>query len=623
MPRTLTIILDRAELGSDHASAVAAIAALPDDGPLLVFDPDAWVAAVEGAPRRVILPAPSMVRDAGRHEVFADRLLEFWRCHAASDGDPWSMPDLVGYRHVRWTRRLALVAVPLIETLDEVRPTRVRLLSMPGGHGLDGPPEQRRTGVLAGVAANLAGAADIALELRPPAASTPASAGEPSATAADRAGAAPPSPGHVLIISDGPESGRDRSLAEAIASLSGRPVLRVVPDPGAGLRADASSGSAVMSDAAYAGPRVPRSGGEPDAAVARLQLAAAGLDPGDPARLFAGPGLTPHLRFLAGDYRDALRGNVDRWIAALEHHRPVAVVASYPGVPLEVAARLGIPSVLLPHGPMMIGEDRYHRCLPESVAIGAVGPRHRAALLADGIAADRVRVTGVPGTVSEPMRPRRPGRGRGVHLLLPTGEAARPTQVGTLPVVDFAREHACIAGLAEAVTRRGWTLEVRPHPRYDRDAAYYDAALGRMSGVSVVPATRRRLADAVAEADAVVFTGAPSSALAEAASAGRPVFRLSQAELLEHAGRWGLEAEAGVADVATLIRRLEPLAADDGAWTAAAEQAVAVGRDLLAPGGDLVAAAFVLDRVAGGDPTEPNHTAPAGGPSLMRPTETT
>ncbi len=614
MAGTLTVILDRSELGSDHAAAVASAAELPADGPVLAFDPDAWVSLRAAGVRQDILVASSFITDATRVEAVADRLLEFWRRHAEGSRRGWPLAELVGYRHVRWTRRLAMVAVPLINAIDAVRPARLRLLTLPGGHALDGDPEDRRTPVLAGLAADIAAARKVAVRLeprplpgrgamRPP-------AGEP-APDHDAERAAPPSvDGCVLIISDGPEGARDRVLAETIEEASGCRVLRVVPG--------SAVGHGLVGDLAYAGLRPPIAMPEADAATRRLQLAAAGLEPGDPARLLAGPGIRPHLAFLAGPYAAAIAGNLERWASAIQRHRPAAVVASYPGVPLEVAARIGVPAILLPHGPMMIGEDRYHRCLPEAVAIGAVGPRHHASLLADGIAAERVRITGVPRTAGPTSRTvdRRPGDG--FHILLPTGEAARPTQVGALPVVDFVREHAAIAAIATAAAQRGWTLHVRPHPRYDRDAAFYASAVGDTPGVTVVPASARPLGDALAMADVVLFTGAPSSALAEAAAAGRPVLRLTSAELADHAGRWGLEAIAREPDAAGLLGRLDALAADPAAWADAAAEATHHGRQLLAPAGEHAAAAFVLERMEAGRGTRPEPGADRG---CLRPME--
>ncbi len=607
MAGTLTVILDRAELGPDHAAAVDGAAGLAVDGPVLVFDPDAWTAMRAAETGHEILAAPSVMADASRVEVVADRMLEFWLRHAEARHRSRPLAEFVGYRHVRWTRRLAMVAVALGDGLDLVRPARLRLLTLPGGHALDGPPEDRRTPVLAGLAADIAAARDVAIRLEPRV--FPAAAPSPPIDReAEHGIASPPVAGSILIISDGPEGARDRTLAEALERRSGHRVFRVVPG--------SASGPGVVGDAVIAGPR--RSIDLPGAAerTRRLQQAAASLEPGDPARLLAGPGIRPHLAFLAGPYFAAIAGNVERWAAAIERHRPAAVVASYPGVPLEVAARAGVPAILLPHGPMMIGEDRYHRCLPESVVIGAVGPRHHQALLADGIAAGRVRITGVAGAgagvtaATAPAADRRPGEP--LRILLPTGEAARPTQVGTLPVVDFAREHAAIAAIAAAAERRGWTLQVRPHPRYDRDAAFYASAVGHRRGVSVVPATDRPLGEALAAADAVVFTGAPSSALAEAAVAGRPVLRLTAADLLEHSVRWGLEAVAHEGDPASLMHRLDTLAADQGAWTEAAAEAARVGRRLLAADGGHAAAELVVDHADRGGAVRPEAVTDAG-----------
>ena len=91
MAGTLTVILDRSELGSDHAAAVASAAELPADGPVLAFDPDALVSLRAAGVRQDILVASSFITDASPVEAVADRLLEFWRRHAEGSCRGWPL----------------------------------------------------------------------------------------------------------------------------------------------------------------------------------------------------------------------------------------------------------------------------------------------------------------------------------------------------------------------------------------------------------------------------------------------------------------------------------------------------------------------------------------------------
>lgn len=604
---TLSIVIDRADLGESLAEARRAARRLPDDGPVLAFDPDAWIAVRAAWPDRAVLAAADVLRRPTDVEAWANDLLDTWSTHARLDGDGWPLMECVAYRHVRWTRRFAAVAVPLRDAIERVRPARVRVLQAPSGHGLDQPADVRSRPILAGVAMEIARDRGVPVVVEPvrAALTSPALAlaGSPASLepATNHTPAHSPAhslaEGHLLFVGHGPEHARHAVLAAHLRAITGRPVVQL------GSAAGEPDGG--WNQTSYAGPRtrvpVPGAG----QGLADLRAAAGQLAPGSAGRLLAGDGVRSHLEFLFHDYAAATAGNIRRWADALSERRPTIVVAGYPEIPLEVAVRLDIPSVLLPHGPMMLGEDRYHHCLHPNICIGAVGERHRRMLTADGIAPQRVRVTGVPGTmVDRSWSPVPPGilstataSPRPVRILVPCSESWRPSQVGSLPVTSFTRERRCLAELTSAAATRGWSIEVRPHPRYDRDPTFYRSAFDRSpeSDVKLRSAADRPLDAALAECDVVVFLGAPSSVVPEAARAGRPVLLLSEPAIVRFRRRWGLDQIPAFADVAQLVAELERLAGDPAAASETIERTRRAGERLFAPGGVAGAAALVLE----------------------------
>ncbi len=608
---TLTLVLDRAELGPEPVHAAAVLG----DGPCLVLDAMAWhvldrtpaIGATLHVPERVIRRPEAI---AG----WSDALLEAWWAHARLDHDGWDLMRFVGVRHVRWARRLASVAVPLLEAIDRWRPARLRLLQPPGGDALDGGEGPGGGGALAGLAADLARGRglDVAHEPAGPAEAGPPpddGRGEPSRPpAANDAWA----PGHVLLVGDGPERARHRGLVRRLRDEGDRAVLEVRRTAAAASTPAAADGVASVVDYAGPRPRVEPAGAE--AARARLLDAVARLPAGHPGRVLAGPGLRPHVARLFGSYAAALAGNLTRWRAAIIARRPGAVVAGHPEIPLEVAARLGVPAVLLPHGTIMPDEVAYHRCLPPAVRIGATGPRQRDVLRAAGIAASRIRVTGVPG--AEPLDPRPPaapaarsaapgaaaGAAPSLRILVPTAETWRPAAKGGGTAPSFLGERRALGRLADAAAEHGWTLRVRRHPRFDRDPAFYEAASAR---ASVAFDESPSLAAAVHAADVVVVLGAPSSAILESIAIGRPVLLLAGPRRTGAWRRLGLDRLPHAADVTGLLDRLRELAADPAARAAAMSTCRRVLPSLLAPDAEAAAARLVLDAAAAD--TEPGN----------------
>lgn len=577
--RTLGIVLD--------ASHVDAIVAARPSG-VLCFDPDGRPALDDA---RIETWSPlQLLADPADVERAADAMYAAWRRLARIDtGGPIEVDPLqiAAYRHVRWTRRLASVSVPLASALGVVRPDAVLLAADPGGHALDRPWHERSVSILAGAVVAVARRAGVPVirtgRFEP---TTP----RPMPSAAPAAGppaVAEPSvaSGHVLFIGDAGERARHAVVADRIEVLAGLSTVHV----GTG---GADGAPSAMSPDTYAGPASVRSLAGVDRLRDRFVERAAG-DADGAVRLLADPALGTHLDFMFGPYARAVAANVDRWRHGLRRRRPLAVVASYPGIAIEVAAADGMRTVMLPHGPMMVGEDAYHDVLPSTMHIGAVGPIHRGRLLERGIESHRVRVTGVARTAAVAATRVDPRAAARPRILIPTGEAWRPSQGAALPVADHASELSVIRRIVAEAESRGWTVELRPHPRYDRSMDVL-RRLGPASSPAFEIRRDRPLLEAAGGSTLVLFVGAPSSAIAEVARAGCPTAICTEATRGRWIERWGLAGADLVLDVAGAVEHVRRLVGCPREVASTRQRARHLGDGLLACDGGLAAAALVL-----------------------------
>ncbi len=572
MPGELAVIFDRGELDRYEAGP---------DAPALVFESEAHAGLIARGidaitPESLIGPAArDTLRDLDR------AALAFWGAQARVEHAGLNIFDLVPYRHARWIHRLLYPAFTLLRAIDEHRPAALRLLDTPSGHALDRPAGTRRMTALHALAAGIASMRDLTCHVAPPLLGP---TDEPATAPSAANGPARVPPGHVLMIGSGPDLRRHAAIARAWREIDDRPVIHVYQAPDeAGLAALAGAGETALAERAYTGeaPEI----GALAAGPARAAFEGAARILAEPLRaVFANPGLAGHFDFLFGPYAHAMATNAARWRRAIGALRPGVVVSSYPTVALDVAAALGLPTLILPHGPMMTQQPEYHALLPASTSIAAVGRRHAELLIREGIAAERIHVTGVVGAPAA-----RPARGASPPvdpptLLIPTSDTSHPAALGMLPAVGFDREGEAMRELLSAACARGWRVVIRRHPRYDRDESYYRslAPAGAGSFLRLTDgANAPPFDEAVSQSSAVVLTGAPSSAIPEASGFGRPVYLLAQAAMFFDPAAWGLDAWPIFDSVTALTAELETLFADPARRARRASQCAAAARDFL------------------------------------------
>ena len=268
-------------------------------------------------------------------------------------------------------------------------------------------------------------------------------------------------------------------------------------------------------------------------------------------------GFRAHVSFVCGSYAQAMAKHARRWRAAMRGGLVTGVVSMYPHAAVDLAADEDVEAIVLPHGPMMVGADELYRGLKAGVRIGAVGSEHRAELMAMGIDAGRLAVTGALGsvfserTLNEP-KVREGGSGR---VLLLTQELDDPVHVGGAVRSRWDREVGFLRAIGQAARDRGWRLGWRGHPRYDRDPAWYVSVFGE--GVEVERVDGCSLEEAVAWSDVVVMGHAMSSALLDASGLERAVVIYDGAIVGHNRDEMMLGAWAGSGDLEEVVAMID------------------------------------------------------------------
>ncbi|MEM1331310.1 MAG: hypothetical protein AAGG07_12190 [Planctomycetota bacterium] len=523
-----------------------------DVGPVLALDPDAWSACRAKGLETI---GPGDLHGYRREQsACASSLLEAF--HACSDGGADRLHPLkvVFYRHVRWIHRVASVAAAVSCAVRDRDMQAIITLGPSSGHAMDRPANDARMPVLIGAAAAGACHGGASHESRGCESARPEPRPQTPIQTLSSVPKVGPLGDHVLVIADGPDLARLLPLREQIEDAAGASVVYVShehsPEP------------PVFSVQSYAGPA---SGDGRDEPAARRAFLDQSVCAGGLAQKVAHcPEFSSHLEFVFEDYARSISKNVARWETSLRSRAPKAVIGSYHSVGLEVAGHLGIPSLMLPHGPMLLGADEYTRSVGRGVVVGAVGAAH-ARRSRDVLGPEHPIVeTGVVGE-SDRM-PIDTTAGRPPRLLIPTSETTRPAHLGEPPVSLFDQEAAAIGQLVEGLAARGWLITIRNHPRYDRGEAFYrEATRGAPAkAVTVTSAADSSLEDALRRSDAVAFTSSPSSAMLEIARTGVPMLLITQSWAHRALEQWGLTELPQEPTSERAIERLAPLAETGG-----------------------------------------------------------
>jgi len=546
--RSLVLLLD-----ADDLACVEAVRPEALEGDVLVFDLDVHL-ILRGRGIEHLTPWDILRSDGpDRLSALNRSLWDFWCRSARVEFEGIDLLGMARYRHRTCLSRMAFVAYVVERTLETLHPSTLVVFEERAGHGLNPPDDYHKMPVLFMLARGIAERCGIPVDL---------------VSEAEQVGRAP----YVDQIArigakrldpvDPQETLRGRPFilftGSGVDLIRQLPLIRQVHDRGTyaavqlyknadgrQLETMRAVGHPVWHDSqvTYESP--------PGTSLAFIDRARAAFDaacakaPAEVRCVFTNPYLQPHFDFVFGSYLRSMAGHVRAWRRFFARCRPELVVTNYVAPINDVAAAMGIPGLALTHALMLIGADEWFHDFP-GFHIGAISEPHRERLLAAGLPADRVHVTGDPRideilhlvqaspgsrdrVAGQPLR-RTLGVSDGQHMvLLLTGRVATLPHENGLPNTDWADAVRCFDALTSLAERRPeWRWVIKPHPRFDQ-IALYELANTRLAPdrrfvvVSDVP-----LDDLVQAADVAVVFNLVSSSLIEASFRPRPVIMLSR-----------------------------------------------------------------------------------------------
>ncbi len=533
-------------------------------------------------------------------EQLRREIVRTWDAIGRIDVDGINLLRAAHYRHLRCWARVAWVLFAVRQLIARCGPDRVVAVQEPFVHALDRPPEDRRFAAFGALVRGACAEAGVPFDPISPVPPDRAAdgrrvrKGDPIVTPRTAVDATD----RVLFFGSGSDLLRQLPVIRRIAHHRPLQVHRATSAAIVGRLGE--QGHAVVAEHELVRGVVGRDDAGAIRRAAERFDAAAQAVPDAVAPVFRNPAFRPHFDFLFGEYARGLARRLRGWRHLLRERTPALVVSNYAAPPLDAATAEGVPVLVLPHGIMLIGDRAFCDGLPKRAVLGAVSDRHRAHLLEWGVARWRVRVTGDPGAPAPLSEPAAAPRGGSRRILLPTVHTTCTARLGALPEVDWKREREVFVALRTMVDRHpDWYIVIRPHPRYDHEPRFYEA-IGAGCGHWEV-SKEASLAEAVSDADVVLFANGRSSAVPEASGLGRPVFLLGACTPWLDRARWGLEAWPYVATIGELEGELTRVFADAIVWSARWEQTRRAAVDLLAPAGDAAAtSARVIDEMAAG-----------------------
>ncbi|MFQ5805153.1 MAG: hypothetical protein ACE5I3_01745 [Phycisphaerae bacterium] len=586
--KRLTILLDQDDLGCLEVNCPQALS-----GTVIAFDIDLHALLLD---RRINHLSPWDVvqpDECSRVQDFYAQVWDFWQACGQAELDGLDCFKLAAYRHVCCLKRLAWTAYALRRCLDELQPDELVTFEETSGHGLDQPARSRKMPLLFALARGLAEQAGIAVRLlrRADAVAETGFVDQPTAVGTQRYERVEPST--VLV-------GRPFVMFTG----SGHDLLRQLPVIQALQRQDEPLAVQLYKSADQQIQRVLRGNGHllwrESQVTDEIDLTQFGSWVGEARRgfdrrrrdapdrlrcIFGNPHMNMHFDFMFGEYLRRMAWHVKAWPVLFEKHRPQLLVANYAAPIVDIAAHLGIPTLVLPHGLMSLGDHAFPLALPEPAVIGALSDLHVERLSAWGIAPARIRVTGDPGfdgqlphaARPEPSpsaaAPRRRQAARRRRILLLTGNLGLPSATSHLPEIDWADAVRCFEAIGRLAARReDWEFTIKCHPRYDHPLLYNHVNRNLPPDRRMRVVTDERPDFLARVCDVVVCVNVKSSAIFEASVARKPVFLLHQSMIWLDRQAWGIDRWPQIATVEQLESELDAIFTDPGLYRARVDQ---------------------------------------------------
>ena len=602
MKEYLTFLLNRGDLSCLEALFPEALAEA-----LVAFDPDLHIHFLRRGVDH-LTPWSFIERDEhGAVRDFDRAVWKFWARNAEAVFEGIDLLGMARFRHMSCFSRIAWAAYVIRKVLTEIQPQQVVVFEEKTGHGLEQPPEHNHMPLLQALVRGFAEQEGFAVRVL-------------------RREDVPGAVGFVDWVAK--RGGRQLDPVDPAEFLDGRPyvllpgsgvdLLRPLPlvrelhDAGevavvqlyksadeSTLRKIKDVGHLVWHESQLLGniprPQPPRCASDARARFDEARRRA----PTHLRPIFSNPYLDIHFDFIFGEYVAKMAENFLAWRSFLDRHPPLILVATSYCPAVDVASAVGIPSLGLPHGSMMVGNTRWFECYRSSI-VGALNERHRRRLIDAGLEAERIEVTGDAGLESS-LRSSESGGGaaptlnrrerwgiapeqRGVLLVM--GNMGMLAKLGDLPLYDWAESVRCfreLGGLAER--HPDWRLLVRPHPRYDHPELYELVNRELADDRKIIVLPQQALEPLVQSVDAVVICNVVTSAILEASLCCRPVVVLSASMIWYHPQEWATEDWPHAPSVAALERELQAMFSSDERYREAVNRSESAARQYLAGGG--------------------------------------
>lgn len=522
---------------------------------------------------------------------FEEDLWAFWKLHAHVWFEGIDALALALYRHATCLSRFAWTAGVIRLAIHRMRPSRLVTFEEPEGHGLEPPLGCNKMPVLFMLARGIAEQAGLAVHLI----EQRAQPGRPR-WADPMAAASGEKPDPI----DANEMTRKRPVV--MFSGSGGDLVRQLPLI-----------EKIIAEGAFTPVQVYRTATERQLASIRESRHLAWHDsqlthgapavttfdfidrardafqeacrqcPPELAGVFQNPYLRPHFDFVFGRYARTLAQHVLSWKHVFSQFRPDALVTNH-GSPLsDVAVRMGIPGIVLPHGLSLTANPRAGTWMP-GFHVGAISPEHQGRLVHLGVPAEMVHLTGDPRVdeilghidalsrrgfdqVRQDIRQRLGLGGRERVVLLATGRLAMHARAGQLPQIDWADTLRCMDRLTDVAARHGgWRWLIQPHPRFDHPRLYERFDRSVPEGLRLIRGSGFTLHELALAGDAVVIFNIVTSALIEASFLPRPAMVLEQSIRWSNPQDSGMRAWPHFTSVEELEAELQSIFSDEGKY---------------------------------------------------------
>ena len=546
MKRWLTILLDKDDFDVVSFACPEAL-----KGAILAFDVDIHIELLSRNVEHLTCWDVVEENSLQNLKELEAAIQHFWYENASAPYKGIDCLKMARFRHITCFTRLAWAAFVIDAALRTLRPDKVITFEERTGHGLEQPPGYTKMPLLFALLRGMAEQAGIPVHLlnRSTTSASPAFVDQVAVDANKVLNHLDPeevigNKPYVLFTASGGGLSRQFPLLEEVDRQMEFTALQMYKSADASALEQAADRGFVTCHESQLTSHI-------ETQIDKKWLANVRQDfdekrnrcPRNIRCIFDNPYMNIHFDFIYDTYIPKMVQHIQTWRNMFSHYRPSLIVANYHGPIIDVADALDIPTIVFPHGVMIIGETRFYTSLPESTYIGALSEKHRAKLVSAGVAPNRILVTGDPAcTYPEKLQTEGDRKNKNKRILICTCITSLPSTTGYLPQANWAKAAADFNAIAKLAARKPeWHFTIRSHPRWDhyRLYEYVNEQSADDRKIDIVKNTS--LEETVRNSDIVVIPNVKSSALIEASCFSKPVIFLDSAMCWYDHNAWATE----------------------------------------------------------------------------------